>query len=151
MKDRLHQFLTAEQLSPGHFADSLGVQRSGVSHILSGRNKPGFDFIEKFLTHFPTVNAEWLITGRGKMYKEMNTPALFNVETTPVISPVDSEKNAPSTSNEPTLPFENRQAEYPENTGGKAIPTTKKDVKVERVIIFYDNHLFADYRPGEDI
>lgn len=70
MKDRLQQFLTLEQLSPARFADILGVQRSGLSHILSGRNKPGFDFISKMLQKFPQINSEWLLTGKGKMYKE---------------------------------------------------------------------------------
>jgi len=70
MKTRLQQFLQLEQLSPARLADMLGIQRSGLSHILSGRNKPGFDFIQKLLTRFPTLNAEWLITGKGKMYKE---------------------------------------------------------------------------------
>jgi transcriptional regulator with XRE-family HTH domain len=70
MKTRLQQFLQLEQLSPARLADLLGIQRSGLSHILSGRNKPGFDFIQKLLTRFPTLNAEWLITGKGKMYKE---------------------------------------------------------------------------------
>ena len=49
MRTRLQQFLQAENLSPSRFADQIGIQRSGMSHILSGRNKPGFDFIEKIL------------------------------------------------------------------------------------------------------
>src|SRR5574344_836187 len=70
MKSRLQQFLEVEQLSPAKLADIIGIQRSGLSHILSGRNKPGFDFIQKLLIKFPALNAEWLITGRGKIYKE---------------------------------------------------------------------------------
>ena len=70
MKDRLLQLMQLEQLSPAKFADILGIQRSGLSHILSGRNKPGYEFISKLLLKFTTVSAEWLITGKGKMYKQ---------------------------------------------------------------------------------
>lgn len=70
MQDRLQQFLQLEQLTPARLSDIIGVQRSGLSHILSGRNKPGFDFILRLLIKFPTLSADWLITGKGKMYKE---------------------------------------------------------------------------------
>lgn len=73
MNSRLQQFLELENLTPARLADMLGVQRSGLSHILSGRNKPGYDFINKLLLKFPAINAEWLLTGKGKPYKEMNT------------------------------------------------------------------------------
>ncbi len=71
MQDRLQQFLQLEQLTPARLSDIIGVQRSGLSHILSGRNKPGFDFILRLLIKFPTLSADWLITGKGKMYKEV--------------------------------------------------------------------------------
>ena len=76
MNTRLQQFLTLENLSPARLADILGVQRSGMSHLLSGRNKPGYDFILKLCTKFPDLNANWFITGKGKPYLERNTPAI---------------------------------------------------------------------------
>lgn len=72
MNSRLQQFLELENLTPARLADTLGIQRSGLSHILSGRNKPGYDFIFKLLTKFPAISAEWILTGKGKPYKEMN-------------------------------------------------------------------------------
>ena len=69
MNRRLQQFLTAENISQSQFAESIGVARANVSHILSGRNKPGFDFIEKMLLAYPALNIDWLITGKGKMYR----------------------------------------------------------------------------------
>ncbi|HON54377.1 MAG TPA: helix-turn-helix transcriptional regulator [Bacteroidales bacterium] len=77
MKERLQQFLNAEQLSSSKLSDILGIQRSGMSHILSGRNKPSFDFIQKLLLKFPSLNAEWLITGKGNMYKENSDASLY--------------------------------------------------------------------------
>lgn len=72
MNNRLQQFLSLENLTPSALADKLGVQRSGLSHILSGRNKPGYDFIKKILTNFPEINSEWLLLGKGKPYKDRN-------------------------------------------------------------------------------
>ena len=69
MNRRLQQFINAENISQSQFADNIGVARASVSHIISGRNKPGFDFVEKMARAFPALNVEWLITGRGKMYK----------------------------------------------------------------------------------
>lgn len=68
MKKRLEQFLTCENLSQSQFADTIGVSRAGVSKILSGHNKPGFDMLSSIAQHYPSLNLEWLITGKGKMY-----------------------------------------------------------------------------------
>ena len=74
MNRRLQQFLEVEKLSPARLADSLGIQRSGISHLLSGRNKPSYEFINNFLTRYPQIDATWLITGKGKMYKDDFSP-----------------------------------------------------------------------------
>jgi len=71
MEERLKLFLAMEGLSPSQFADKLGVQRSGVSHLLSGRNKPSFEFISKMLATYPRLNPDWLIMGTGKAYRDM--------------------------------------------------------------------------------
>lgn len=79
MNKRLQQFLFAENISQSAFADTVGVARASVSHILSGRNKPGFDFIESLTRAYPALNIEWLITGEGKMYKTSKAePDLFS-------------------------------------------------------------------------
>ncbi len=63
IQERVQIILKMHNLTPSAFADQIGVQRSALSHVLTGRNKPGLDFLEKILTHFPRVNAHWLITG----------------------------------------------------------------------------------------
>jgi transcriptional regulator with XRE-family HTH domain len=64
MIDRFKQVLEQLKLTPSEFADRIGVQRSNISHVLSGRNKPGIDFLEKMLNSFPEVDVAWLITGK---------------------------------------------------------------------------------------
>lgn len=75
MNVRLQQFLAAENISQAQFADSINVARASVSHIVAGRNKPGFDFISSMIKRYPTLNVDWLITGNGKMYKTASEPS----------------------------------------------------------------------------
>lgn len=133
MKDRLQQFLTLEQLSPARFADILGVQRSGLSHILSGRNKPGFDFISKMLQKFPQINSEWLLTGKGKMYKEVrdnkDESDLFNnKQVAPIIETIQ--------------PSENRIIENQKEI-------IRENRLLKKVIFIYDDMTFEEYSPNE--
>ena len=74
MNRRLLQFLQAENITQAQFADTLSVARGSVSHILAGRNKPGYDFLESLLLHYPRLNLDWLMTGKGKMYREDMAP-----------------------------------------------------------------------------
>ena len=69
MNERLQHFLKAENISRSQLADSLGVARASITHIISGRNKPGFDFLENISLRYPALNLDWLVTGRGKMYR----------------------------------------------------------------------------------
>ena len=72
MDKRLQQFLDAENITQAQLADTLGVARAGISHILSGRNKPGFDFLEAMAVHYPRISMDWLLTGKGRMYKDID-------------------------------------------------------------------------------
>ena len=75
MNRRFQTILDLENLSPAQLADRLGVQRSGISHILSGRNRPSFELLQRVVQSFPEISAEWLITGNGKPLKEQNLAA----------------------------------------------------------------------------
>jgi transcriptional regulator with XRE-family HTH domain len=79
MKERLIKLLTHLGYTATKLADEIGVQRSGISHILSGRNQPSYDFIAKMLSTFPKVSAEWLIMGNGPMLKIENSPIITEI------------------------------------------------------------------------
>lgn len=70
MNTRLKQFLSAENISQAQFADSINVVRASVSHVLSGRNNPSYEFIKAIMSKYPLLNIEWLMLGKGKMYRE---------------------------------------------------------------------------------
>ena len=63
--DRLKKVMEHYQISASIFADKVGVQRSSISHILSGRNKPSLDFVLKVTAEFKEVDIKWLLNGIG--------------------------------------------------------------------------------------
>ena len=63
INDRVRLIIKANSLTSSEFADKIGVKRSNLSHVLSGRNKPGLEFLAKVIESFPNVNASWLLTG----------------------------------------------------------------------------------------
>ena len=76
MHNRLKQFLAAENISQAQFADRIKIGKANVSHVLAGRNKPGYDFISAIMAGFPQLNINWLFFGAGKMYN--STPSVPN-------------------------------------------------------------------------
>lgn len=149
MKDRLQRFLELEQLTPSRFADILGIQRSGLSHILSGRNKPGFDFIQKLIVKFPSVNADWLLTGKGKVYKESSETRFFGNETETVNNPY-SENSTEITYNQPVKPVltDSEPSENSINAFNQAVHADKKNLK--KIIMIYSDGTFTEYTPGKE-
>lgn len=81
MNTRLKQFIAAENITQAQLADNLNVVRASVSHILAGRNKPGYDFICNLMTNYPNLNIEWLMFGKGKMYKTQEQQTIFETQT----------------------------------------------------------------------
>jgi transcriptional regulator with XRE-family HTH domain len=67
MHTRLKNWMESEGLKSSQLADNIGVNRATISHILSGRNKPSIDFLQKLLSAYPNLNANWLIAGIGYM------------------------------------------------------------------------------------
>jgi len=78
MKDRILEFLKKENKTSAQFAEEIGVQPSGISHIISGRNNPSLDFVLKMLEKYSFLSADWLLFGKGPMYKETKMPDLFS-------------------------------------------------------------------------
>ena len=83
---RLKKVMEFHQLSASTFADKVSVQRSSISHILSGRNKPSLDFVMKVTATFKDVDLYWLLDGKGsfpknEMTSSPTTPSLFATET----------------------------------------------------------------------
>ncbi len=73
MKDRIAKIIKSRGLTSAKFAEEIGVQASGISHILSGRNNPSTELILKILKRFPEISSDWLLLGEGPMYRNEST------------------------------------------------------------------------------
>lgn len=103
MNRRFQTILDLENLSPAQLADRLGVQRSGISHILSGRNKPSFELLQRVVQSFPEISAEWLITGNGKPLKEQNQAAASGAASSATSSAANSRSSGTTPSTTPSI------------------------------------------------
>lgn len=145
MKERIIKFLSIENISASKFADEIGVQRSGISHIISGRNKPSLDLIQKILNRFDFLNPDWFILGKGEMYRnpDKNTH-LFNQEVIKAgKNQINNEKELeperqiqPETSNYKEV-FQNNQGEIVRN-----INSGKEPVKL---FVIYKDGSFESF------
>ncbi|PKQ60587.1 hypothetical protein BZG02_18525 [Labilibaculum filiforme] len=142
MKNRIVQLINSEGLTSSKFADTIGVQRSSISHILSGRNNPSLDFVQKILSSFPSISPNWLISGTGEMYVTQNSPSLFQ-EPDIKPTPIESQANHPPKLNKETvsIPRSNPEPmlEMSAFTSGK---------QIEKVVVFYTDKTFKEYNPS---
>jgi len=139
MKDRIIEFLKAENKSSAQLAAEIGVQASGISHILSGRNNPSLDFVIKMLEKYKYLSTEWLLFGKGKMYRDKQVLTLFDDP------PVQIENDQPVSfgkkqGNE-SLSAEDTKANDA-NPAGRA-----NNSGIKRIIWFYENNEFEEFTP----
>jgi len=71
VSDRLQKIMDYYKINSGELARKIGVQKSSISHILSGRNKPSYTFLSKLIKAFPEINLKWFIGGEGEMITEL--------------------------------------------------------------------------------
>ena len=140
MKDRIIKFLTHENITATRFADEIGVQRSSVSHILSGRNNPSFEFIHKILARYKYLNAEWLIMGMGNMVKK-SEPNLPNASGMPKINQLDLFQNVEEKTSSP---------EPSKNNPSIPVPEISSPRKIDKILLFYSDKTFEEFLPGQN-
>lgn len=145
MDKRLQKLLVAENLTPAKFADKLGVQRSAISHILSGRNKPSFDLLAKISDRFPRVSLEWLITGKGEVFKHPVQRSIFDSDTT---VPVGSKSDGSTKTEKEMCDVTGAPKSLSEVQAGDVTNVTKRTGRsVSRVLVLYSDGTFDAYTP----
>lgn len=136
--DRLSSFLKSKRLTANELSKLINVQRSTLSHILSGRNKPSLDLIERFTEAFPQVDIIWLITGKGEMnFKELkreSAPIELSFTQDEAIKGSKLELIEPVIEQIESVTSNEKPTEAP-----IVSPAEKKAIKT---IIFYDNGSF---------
>ena len=123
--ERLKKIMNYYDESASGFAEKVGVQRSSISHILSGRNKPSLDFIMKILHSYPEVELYWLINGKGAfpaIPKEKSTTNTLEANESNEVNPNLSVNNKLSTSGS----LQNKKS-------------------ISRIVIFYNDGTFENF------
>ncbi|WP_344730710.1 helix-turn-helix transcriptional regulator [Corallibacter vietnamensis] len=125
---RLQKVIEYYGESASSFSEKIGVQRSSISHILSGRNKPSLDFVLKVLSSFPDVELYWLLNGKGQFPNQQEN----RIEEKQTKIAID---NIPS---------------QPEQKIQKPISKTSSNKKeIDRIIIFYSDGTFENFNKSE--
>lgn len=116
--ERLKKMMGHYGLTGTALADSIEVQRSSISHLLSGRNKPSLDFVLKILEKYPEVELYWLLNGKGSFPKEEESTdtTLFSADNSKLTPHLELSKN-------------------------------QTEGEIEKIIVFYKNGTFKNYNP----
>ena len=171
LNSRVQKIINYSELSSSEFADEIGVQRSNISHVLSGRNKPSLDFLMKIKDRFPEIQWEWLIEGKGTMVFSENeaasTPSSYSLEESkindeePIITGLFSipsqemdentkQKEEKSEILEP-IQHNNIVENTPEISENKNIPEvetpSEKGNGIKKIVFFYENGKFEVFEP----
>lgn len=141
MKDRIRKFIDYKGVTPGELALKLDVQRSNISHVLNGRNKPGASFIERFLTEFPDLNARWLLIGSGEMVasKKDRVKELFDKEDF-ILEKEIEKKTSKAVIGAGLDEIQDTEAKH-----DRTLKTMEKSI--DKIVIFYNDRTFSEYQP----
>ena len=173
LNERISKIIEYSELSSSEFADEIDVQRSSISHITSGRNKPSLEFIIKIKNRFPELQWDWLVNGEGEMLRnaeenEISTelgevpkptslPDLFTLidddsfgitESEDRISKniIERESNIPIQEVEKAEITDSQRLEK-ETQLNKEQSIENQNDKVKRIVLFYESGKFESFEP----
>lgn len=145
IKDRIKIIMDRSELTSSAFAESIGIQQSTLSHILSGRNNPSLDVVMKVHQAYNDISMNWILYGKGSMIDKsastnVNGGSLF--DTNPIIAGVN------------TSTLENRKEtalEHSDNTPESPIVQRVKCIekpprKIVEIRIFFDDNTYEVYK-----
>lgn len=142
MKDKLELLLREKQLNATSLARLLEIQPSGISHILSGRNKPSFDLVVKILRAFPDVNPDWLLLDSTEVWRGEKEDAQHS---TLFSDDEPNEDNNPNITSEKNIEFSESNREI-KNEEPTIFHHSKNGVRnIERVVVLYSDGSFDSY------
>jgi transcriptional regulator with XRE-family HTH domain len=143
MKERLLEFLKSENKSSAQLAEEIGVQPSGISHILSGRNNPSLDFVLKMLEKYHFLSTDWLLFGKGTMYRETKMQSLFDEVDAPDRKHYGEEQSRVTEIKQSV----EKPAEKVHSDTEISPEEVKSKSSIVRIIMFYDDSSFSEYIP----
>ena len=170
LNSRVQKIINYSELSSSEFADEIGVQRSNISHVLSGRNKPSLDFLMKIKDRFPEIQWEWLIEGKGTMVfsedETASTPStylpeeskinddepiitgLFSIPSQEIDENIKQEEEKSEISEPIQYNIVENTPEISENKNiSKAETPNEKGDSIKKIVFFYESGKFEVFEP----
>ena len=172
MINRINLILQAKNITAKQFAEEIGIQPSGMSHILSGRNNPSLEFVNKVIRRYPEIDANWLLLGKGQMYGQLgmrneelgmrnegflSEPTLLSVpeaapSPAPIYTPTPEQEPVPEQKEEEReevnlQDFVSVDREQEKELQKEPAPVTTDKRRLVKILFFYDDHTFEEYRP----
>lgn len=176
LNERISKVIEYSQFTPSEFADEIDVQRSSISHITSGRNKPSLEFIIKIKSRFPELLWDWLVTGEGEMLKTElpetkiieEQPEEEQVKTTPLpdlftMINEDDDFGADEIESDQSLTASGESVVFTKDTADEKISDSQRlgnspeeiisqvignqTNKIKRIVLFYENGKFESFEP----
>lgn len=151
IKNRIKKVMDESGLSASKFADKIGVPRSGLSHVLSGRNKPSLDYVLKMLDAFPELDPNWLLKGQKSMEQNELKKEIAEENLSPNSSSQINDSLA-----RVNLKMEGQvgkmldsMTKVPQEASNMA-KTAKFISKAVRIVYFYKDGSFEEYFPKKD-
>lgn len=148
---RLEIILDYYGLNASSFADKIGVQRSSLSHLLSGRNKPSLDFILKILDVFPDIDLYWILNGKGifpkhSEYGDKNENAFEAEIKQNIPTPLNNEISTENLFSQVKIPNPIPTLEIEKIENQNSIKKSYSS-EIDKIVIFYKNGTFKSYIP----
>lgn len=146
MHEKLPILMKSEGLTSSRLAELLGIQPSGISHLISGRNKPSFDLLQKILRRFPNINPDWLLLDSEEMYRKENNTSTNGdlLDTSKSETPAFSVNQTEETNSTTERNNEAKSgADVASILGAQTDSSSQR--KVKRVILLYNDHSFESY------
>ncbi len=149
INDKIKQILIERNFTPSYFADEIGVQRSSISHILSGRNRPSFDIIQKIIRRFPELGYEWIMEEEAQ-YAQPQPGNRFSSQNSPAVNSTKGQEfSGPRSTPSPTNgSFRSTRQEVQIDDDSIENADLSAPRKVERILMFYDDGSFQEYKPA---
>ena len=153
MINRINLILQAKNITAKQFAEEIGIQPSGMSHILGGRNNPSLEFVTKVMRRYPEIDINWLLLGRGAMLRSENTVsaghdlAAARQESAPTLFAM-ADNSAANTAAEsegqyntlPNVPDEQQEQLPPPDLSATGDDAVRGKRSVAKVVVFYDDN-----------
>lgn len=170
LKDRIELLISTKGMTNAVFAEKIGVQPSNISHVLSGRNKPSLDLLNKILSSFKEIRTEWLVKGTGSMTKDYSLFDMDEEEPSNIVKALNAEtvaapepkreklsealehKSGEKASENIDIKADRKEFEQTEELARKSEnknPHKKPTKSIERIVVFYGDKTFKEYYPED--